>query len=71
MYTAARWETQVRTVVHPKLSIGLIQGIGALLTEGNVKSISTFLEEFSTRSLLPNLEARVRLLHHQVVTCIC
>jgi len=43
-----------------------MQGLGALLTEGNVKSVSAFLEEFSTRSLLPNLEARVRLLHHQV-----
>ncbi len=44
----------------------LLQGLGALLTEGNVQSITTFLEEFSTRSLLPNLEARVRLLHQQV-----
>ena len=52
-------EPQTRPPVPPN-------GYGACLSTTDMQGVSTFLEEFTVRVLLPHLEVRVRNLNHQV-----
>ena len=42
------------------------QGIGSSLADSDLRALTSFLEDFSIRSLLPHLETRMRTLYHQV-----
>ena len=42
------------------------QGLGAALSSADLAAVRRFLEEFTVRSLLPHLEARLRAVNFQV-----
>ena len=43
-----------------------MQGLGAALSSADLAAVRRFLEEFTVRSLLPHLEARLRAVNFQV-----
>ena len=43
-----------------------MQGLGAGLSKGDLDGVARFLEDFTVRALLPHMEARIRVLNHQV-----
>ncbi len=43
-----------------------LQGMGAALGSADLAAVRRFLEEFTVRSLLPHLEARLRAVNFQV-----